>query len=840
MTSGIEILMPSMRITKLEMKEEGYSKEDDSTRAANVYIDSFIVNTPTRSFKKKEVSIPIQNALKELPGEFSIRMYCFSRAVVSKWKKIVKGLTLGGATDHVDEDGSAAAAAADDDDDDGDDEEEDKEEEEEEQEDLYRDQFPRETHVDILIFLTTNIPHSPPDYTSFHPEIYALTSGNAYVILKENMCCREFPIKCAKRVLQPNLKALSSKQLTGPLSSQTITFKQNESTMVTFWDYLGQITTSYKMPLRDDASLYWFCLRTKKGKPRKASMTVGETYLRMSAEMSLKDIALLLYQLSRIARGEESKKYPSREQELDDTAFDVLYHVKIVKDKERIESFNNILMENIISHLSGQSKNLSLYLSHRDLKGWENANVFNLKNRRQLFHKWEGQPPNLVDLLQVVTNNTIPGHYRQIISTLSLQMCGSHEGYNRTNPLLKYIHGQITISGESLFCYGGKWLRIEYEYMASLEEQFSHLEQSHRLGGNVLVLPWLYSGHDWPEDAPKTKTNDNQKSTVFVTGATLVQWIEETFEKQLTLTDEKKKEKITRIVTFNNYLEGETNNQRKQILLFLRMHCQQAERHYNEGYILYDQLLPDTSGYLLGDRIFIFGQNIELYDILFYTPEKTYLIHVKEGFGNTTRDVCSQIRNSAEVVFKHWICNNSFDILKKYWSSVTGYTGLDKYRQVVRHRYLKMGQEKFIQLFNREEIVYVLANRDTKKTPSTMFPNVPYPKERLIAEFNWKTKEVVGELLRCQYLRRDDAVRICVTDKVFNTLEQAKKEIRLRTRAMAEKAFNILRETMSNHSSFIAKMEVVHLYSNFKRFVTPSKRLSLKMCSIRKNVLKQD
>ncbi|XP_048239147.1 uncharacterized protein LOC124145912 [Haliotis rufescens] len=836
----VNIKMPSMRITKLELKKE-YPCKEDSVRAAKEYINSFIEKTQSSkySIKEKKVLQSVGETLKGMRGEFSMRIYCIYRTVQSKLRKIVDQFTLDDddAADTVDDDAS----------DDASDESADAA--------TQTNHSFEAIHEDILLFLTTNIPQSTSETTSYRPEIYALTSGHAHRFLKENMCDREFPIKCAKRVLKFNLKALSSKQLTGPLSSKTESYKPGGSTMVTFWDSLGQITTSYKMPLRDDASLYRRCLRTKTGTPRRASMTVGETYLRMSPEMSLKDIALLLYQLSRIARGEKSRKYQSKEKEIDDKAFDVLNQVKIETNKRTINTLNQILMKKIIVHVKGKSKNLGLYLSNQDLKGWEDANRFVLKikmpdkRKLQILQEWEGQPPNLVELLHVVKDKDEikrllqTEDYSRLIDSLSLHFCGSHKGIYHKDPLLKYIHGHIrTRRGESVFRFGGKWLRIENEYMVNLEEQFRNVEQYTSLDDNVLVLPWQYSGKDCPKAAAVKDKGRKERPPTSFTGRTFRKWMKQTFKKKVRSRDYEIPPNLnpSKNVQFDVYLENEDEKViEKQ--LFLRMHCQQAEEHYNEGYILYDQLLTDyTSGYLLGDRIFIFGQNIELYDILFYTPQKTYLIHVKEGFGNTTRDVCSQIRNSAEVVFKHLISNNSFDILKKYWSSVTGYKGTEKYRQVVRDRYLEMEKEKFIQLFNREEIVYVLAYRDTKKTPSTMVPFVPYPKERLTHEFRGKTDEVVEELLRCKYLRRDGAGRICLTDKVFNTLEQAKKEIRLETLAMAKKAFNILRETMSNHSSFIAKMEVVHLYSNFKRFVTPSKQLSLKMCSIRKNVLTQD
>ncbi|XP_071082210.1 uncharacterized protein [Haliotis cracherodii] len=806
----VDIKMPSMRITKLELKKE-YPFKEESNRAANEYINSFIEKTQSSkySFKEKKVSQSVGETLKGLQGEFSMRIYCIYRTVQSKLRKIVDKFTL--------DDDDAADTVEDDAADDASDESADAA--------TQTDQSFEVLQEDILLFLTTNIPQSTSDTTPYRPEIYALTSGFAYCILNKNVCDGEFPIKCAKRVLKFDLKALSTKHLIGNISSKTESYKPVECTMVTFWDYLGQITTSYKMTLRDDASLYQL-LWTKKGIPKMLSMTVGETYLRMSPEMSLKDIALLLYQLSRIARGEESKKYQSEEQELDDNAFDVFYHVKIVKDKKKLEPFNDILMENIISHLKGQSGNFGLYLSYWDPKAWENANEFKLKDGRQILQTWEGDPPYLVDLLQEVVkykDEQEEANYRDIIKKLSLQMSGSNEGDNRTNPLLKYIHCQITENDESLFCYGGKWLKIENEYMVNLENQFSQIELHNRLSENILSLPWTCVS-----DEEKMPTRQQTFE-----GGLFLRWMKQILDKDSNLDDFNMKagQNTFEDVKMDDYMEKPSISfEERARQLFYRMLCQQAEEHYNEGYILYDQLVSDnTSGYLLGDRIFVFGQNnIELYDILHYTQEKTYLIHVKEGFGNSTRDACSQIRISAEFVFRHLVCNNSFDILASYWSRLT--MGGGKYRQVVRDRYLKLGEDGFYQLFKRNEIIFVLAYRDAKITTNND-SFVPYPKERLSRRFKDDFNLVTEELLARNYLKEIHG-QLAVTDKVFTTVEQAREEIQLKSKKDARAAFSILKETMSSHSSFIAKMEVVHLFSHFRTFVTAGKRLSLKMCRL--------
>jgi len=59
----------------------------------------------------------------------------------------------------------------------------------------------------------------------------------------------------------------------------------------------------------------------------------------------------------------------------------------------------------------------------------------------------------------------------------------------------------------------------------------------------------------------------------------------------------------------------------------------------------YNLLYKGRNNYLVLDKML--GQNIELCDILYETPEVTYLIHVKEGFDAKMRDVTNQVTVSS-------------------------------------------------------------------------------------------------------------------------------------------------------------------------------------------------
>jgi hypothetical protein len=103
------------------------------------------------------------------------------------------------------------------------------------------------------------------------------------------------------------------------------------------------------------------------------------------------------------------------------------------------------------------------------------------------------------------------------------------------------------------------------------------------------------------------------------------------------------------------------------------------EGTYNECY-LYDvsrpvaeeQPAPYTfaeGGWIVGDRICPDG--IELFDSLYFTGNKTYIYHVKEGFGQKTRDACSQLLNSSRMIFDARSPSGKRTVLDRFYEKAT-------------------------------------------------------------------------------------------------------------------------------------------------------------------------
>jgi uncharacterized protein (TIGR04141 family) len=112
----------------------------------------------------------------------------------------------------------------------------------------------------------------------------------------------------------------------------------------------------------------------------------------------------------------------------------------------------------------------------------------------------------------------------------------------------------------------------------------------------------------------------------------------------------------------------------------------------------YNEFQSREDGFYYGDMIFAQeGRGkVELFDILYTKdPDKVYVIQVKNGFGASVRDACSQIRLAAEVIMRSKVDDS--DLLDSYfekWQNIPVNKGLNR--------------KEFKGFFSRK-IVFVLA-----------------------------------------------------------------------------------------------------------------------------------
>ncbi|WAR22662.1 hypothetical protein MAR_016637 [Mya arenaria] len=118
-----------------------------------------------------------------------------------------------------------------------------------------------------------------------------------------------------------------------------------------------------------------------------------------------------------------------------------------------------------------------------------------------------------------------------------------------------------------------------------------------------------------------------------------------------------------------------------------------------------------------GDRVE--ANNVELFDILLHdkTRRQTFLIYNKNGFGNTTRDACAQIRDSAELLWHDFMRGLQTNI-ELFWDAGTNSSvALSQYREQLKEKLLSIGKKEYLGIFAKDvKFVFVFAFVSSAKT----------------------------------------------------------------------------------------------------------------------------
>ncbi|XP_067660425.1 uncharacterized protein [Haliotis asinina] len=674
---------------------------------------------------------------------------------------------------------------------------------------------------DALLFFYRDVDHDE----ELGPQIYALTTGTAWKLLKGEIDCR-FPKGIGRRILEFRLKVLSSKHLLGEKISSYATYWQTESeTFLSFWDCLGDITSKYQMPVKKQSSLYTLLTKNEK---RSVNVEISEASITFHKCLTWEDMSVLLIKMSKIFDGNVTDV----EMDKDDPRFDVFDHVQLVNSKAEKKK-NDDKMKKLLTELLKQSCSTSrLRLLHKDVERWISSDTFRLESSKaaeRFILEWKGSSPTLKTVLEACRHyarkKKIPqAALEQLVNDVSIRFGSTETGIftvKGKGKLIELIEGHFpTDSGISLFRYCGNWYRINVEYLTKIEEQFSMLIEMCCLERDKLPLPWLYPAIK-PEKQIGKANRKSKPEKQTIDPDTVKYWIRylEFSETNNPVKDD---------IDLEEFLLDETNDVVENQLI-ARLFSKQRERDYNSGYILYNRIVSQRtnseSGYLLGDNILM--KNIELFDLLHYTPECTYLIHVKNGFGHSLRDVCSQIRISADLLYCHMNVTNRFDILQEFWRIATKKKATP-YRRAVRRMYKEVGYDRFIQMFQRE-MCFVLAYRDNINTAQR--PTFPTTTSKRLIELCGKdAAESLSRNLAERGFVEKRRGKYYLTDKIFMLTADIVRDIKDMNVSDAEKVVKILKERVSK--SFISKMEFIQLYSYFRKFSRGACVFSLRIYSI--------
>lgn len=240
-------------------------------------------------------------------------------------------------------------------------------------------------------------------------------------------------------------------------------------------------------------------------------------------------------------------------------------------------------------------------------------------------------------------------------------------------------------------------------------------------------------------------------------------------ELEIEVKKNKKKVKTTIVRIFNPLCSGKWQKHSEQLMRWSHaMRWSMKEEFYNESYLFnvknvegnFSPFSPTGSGWLVGDRICPDG--IELFDVLYYTPKTIYLYHVKESFGQKTRDACSQIVNSFREIDDALKSDGSKPtILDRFYEKATkNVTQKDdhkEYRKLVRQQLMHYTKAHFKALFSNRKIVFVYAFVDNREEFHKLSKAQIGSSSLTVKDFTTeKTKKVAdrifNELKRCNYL----------------------------------------------------------------------------------------
>jgi len=137
----------------------------------------------------------------------------------------------------------------------------------------------------------------------------------------------------------------------------------------------------------------------------------------------------------------------------------------------------------------------------------------------------------------------------------------------------------------------------------------------------------------------------------------------------------------------------------------------ESENVYNKKYI---SEKPKDKKVIVLDKIT--PDNIEPCDILMWDDDRVYFFHIKAGFGNTMRDLCSQIYISANRI-KRDINSSREYIGKVYDVLVNKKTSSDNYFSEAGKQTDNITKDEFINILTTKKLVFVLSVLDitTKK-----------------------------------------------------------------------------------------------------------------------------
>ncbi|XP_053378851.1 uncharacterized protein LOC128548340 [Mercenaria mercenaria] len=724
---------------------------------------------------------------------------------------------------------------------------------------LYREKELSKSYI-LLFYRNVEITPRKTKGSFFTPEIFAVTTGSARWIVSR-YADRNITKLIEKRTLRFAMQYVENKPIGGYVSKETKSARPGYEIIFTVWDFLDNFIGNRTRCIKKNSSLYENSLEAFHTKDRKHKATkfhISGKSIKIMCKMNIPQLGTILYQFSKISRNKKSYLANTNEQEKEENnpQFEIQDFLTSVTDEKLIRKLDKHLYKELQRYMEGKQSHI--FLSHQSVKTWMSAEEFRLcartpskkmdaeRRNKKRIGTWYDYPS--LDVVMKCLKIHCSGEFKkEWLDDVSIKFRSIDA------PLKECIFSHFTNPDIGTYIYKyGVWIEMKAQYLCEIESDFMEKLSAHLLETSKLpqLLPWKYPGENRNKDFKRNRFDRKQMNP---------KW-EKHFE---TICGRDNFDKV--LVEIENIMNGHTdmildleklkelNARKKAAHLYMLLECNLNEDDYNAAHTLLNMIRPSSSDthILTCDKETPHG--IELCDILIYDDRTTYLVHVKDGFdGGSIRDVCSQIRNAADNIYRIQSISKGTeskekDLIDEYWDMLTENANNSKTHNNKVQRNLKnMTKERFKELFHPPtEIVFVLACRDTRKGISFSQEIPSDLKVRVADEIRKKftvpseSSVIIRKLTEEGYLTDNETL----TDKFIlegkNTKVKFTNKIKcwgiIGTQRKANDVFEALVSGLSKSKSTIAKMEVIRLVTYFQKSFAVKEKFHLKIYDIGKN-----
>lgn len=695
------------------------------------------------------------------------------------------------------------------------------------------------------------------------PEVFVLFVGFARKLVLK-FAEKDFTGKVERRLLQFPFHQVEYRRESGPVYKRTDVARQGQNILFDVWDFLDNIVGNRTRQLRDDSSLYaegLLAFLSDAGEPLPIKVDVKEKSLIIRRSLTLAQIGSTLIHFSKISSGHETYKYNiSRKEELDTPEFKMHDYLSKVTSRRLRKDLNRGLYK-MMERCMLEHKKTFIYLTHKHFT-WDKAEQITLhvrkpdKKRRSKVKEWDS-PPSLDEVLDCIKTTCGSRSFDpEWLSDVQLKFDG------KLYPLKDFIFTRHDF-GEvgSYIYYFGTWLEMTADYLYLMERYFTQLlsDKLEEKAESIPLLPWKVVQGDKSGikssarqyKLPPFDFQDEQRSWSrhFKTFNGLYSFKD--VENVMVGSNLVQKDSAGKILTNNDLIINDNICSEEPCSVAARLYllheCRLTEEDYNASHALFNRILRNEPVKMITcDRIEPHG--IELCDILIWKGNTTYLVHVKSGFtGSAIREVCSQIRNSADHIYREQTSTKGTGMIGAFWNSLTSDSQNGYHKEAACEILKKMGYDQFKDLFqSKRDIIFVLACRDDRKRDFKEDIDTPFRRnfmvnmEEEIAEnlhIDDRT-EVITKLKEEKYLNeKGNLTNKFILDGKDNKtkfIEHIKDWDVIGNQKNAQALFDILMSGLSRSKSTIAKMEIIRLCRDFERYSVREKQFQLKITSIAK------